>query len=1062
MAVRIKGLPSFTAWATGFCLALMGVSVAAVGQAADKAAIADGAFSMLKGVPEKALTGRPNVRPTVFQAAQVNWDVLKGLLANAPLEAAPQVQPPVVISLPMPDGWLARFNVVESPIMEPGLAAKFPEFKTYMGQGIDDPTASVRLDYTPQGFHAFIKSGNGSVFIDPYDGGDTSVVASYFKQDLHRVTNWKCATVDENPQPEPAVPAETPKRESRPGGGFEPRGGEFVTRHQYRLAVATTGEYTLYHSALNGRSVNVTDGMAAVVTAVNRINEVYDTEVAVRFILVANNNVLIFTNPNTDGYANDGSASDRDINQAKLDTGVGNGAYDVGHVFQTGPGGIAFFRAPCSTSNKGKGLSGITDPINDGFWVDFVAHEMGHQFDGRHNFNNCFGGPGDLPSLGFEPASGTSIMCYAGICFANDIQPHSDVMFSQNSLERINAFISTTQCDTESFTGNHSPTITDAGRLFIIPSQTPFVLRPVTYGDSDNDALTFSWEQMDTGDPVPLPLQDNGFAPLFRVFPFSSNPARTFPNLTTLRTNIPAVGEILPASARDLNFRCVVRDNHAGGGGTASFARRITVNANSGPFAVTSPNTNVSWFGTRTVTWNKANTDIAPVSTLNVRILLSLDSGATFPIVLANSVPNTGTAQVVIPADTTPSNFARIKVEAINNIYFDQSDVDFRIVAPPQTVAYVATGKNSFSDQEPNGNRNNGIDPGESNIAVFVEVINNGLLTGTNVSGTLVSLTPGITVVTNTAPFPDLPTNSPQKNLTPFIIAASPTFNCTNTISLRMNLSSAQGPLNNIPVSFVGGVLPFPIQHVFSFQGPPVSIPDFPGPAAIVPVLVSGLTDTVTEVRLSFDGTLCSNAPGATTVGLEHSYVSDLQVRLAAPGAAGPAALLMNRPGYVAPTSQNPAGGDNPGNNFCGTLLRDGAASGTSIQNVTSGEAPFPGEYNPNQSFSGFNGLTGNALNGTWTLSALDLSGGDTGNIRGFSLIIITQGARFCSSPGTPCDPDFNQDGNGDQGDVDYLINVVAGGANPNAIDPDFNGDGNVDANDIDALINAVAGGGCP
>jgi hypothetical protein len=60
------------------------------------------------------------------------------------------------------------------------------------------------------------------------------------------------------------------------------------------------------------------------------------------------------------------------------------------------------------------------------------------------------------------------------------------------------------------------------------------------------------------------------------------------------------------------------------------------------------------------------------------------------------------------------------------------------------------------------------------------------------------------------------------------------------------------------------------------------------------------------------------------------------------------------------------------------------------------------------------------------------------------------------------CDPDVNQDGNVDQDDVSYLINVVGGGENPTGIDPDFNQDGNVDQDDIAALINTVGGGGCP
>ncbi|MCC6951811.1 MAG: hypothetical protein IT433_10245, partial [Phycisphaerales bacterium] len=63
---------------------------------------------------------------------------------------------------------------------------------------------------------------------------------------------------------------------------------------------------------------------------------------------------------------------------------------------------------------------------------------------------------------------------------------------------------------------------------------------------------------------------------------------------------------------------------------------------------------------------------------------------------------------------------------------------------------------------------------------------------------------------------------------------------------------------------------------------------------------------------------------------------------------------------------------------------------------------------------------------------------------------------------GPSCDPDLNQDGNVDQDDIAYLINVVGGGENPTGIDPDFNQDGNVDQDDIAALINTVGGGGCP
>jgi hypothetical protein len=64
--------------------------------------------------------------------------------------------------------------------------------------------------------------------------------------------------------------------------------------------------------------------------------------------------------------------------------------------------------------------------------------------------------------------------------------------------------------------------------------------------------------------------------------------------------------------------------------------------------------------------------------------------------------------------------------------------------------------------------------------------------------------------------------------------------------------------------------------------------------------------------------------------------------------------------------------------------------------------------------------------------------------------------------PPPSCDPDLNQDGNVDQDDVSYLINVIGGGENPTGIDPDFNGDGNADQDDVLALINTIGGAGCP
>jgi subtilisin-like proprotein convertase family protein len=990
----------------------------------------EGVFTLLKSVPPAVDAMRANVRPGVYQAAAVDWNALRAWLDTAPMEDTPDARVrPLVFSLPTPDGTFARFAVVNSPVMEPGLAAQFPEIQTFLAQGIDDPAATARLDYTPHGFHAQVLSPNGTYYIDPWSFGDTSTV-SYYKSRYVRDTGWRCFTTDED-----APPAQSDGGGG--GGGYQPRA---VTRSNFRLAVSCTGEYAVYHGG------TVALAQAAITTAVNRVTGIYEIDLLTRLTLVANNTNVVFINAATDPYANDSSTADRNQCHTQCVNLIGSANFDIGHVFETGGGGVATIGSVCSSTSKGRGLSGFPAPINDPFTVDYVAHEMGHQFNGRHCFNSCGGGPGDSYAYAYEPGSGSTIMAYAGICGSDDLQPHSDAMFHSGSLDLMRTFAaSTATCRTTTALSNSNPTVS-AGSNATIPKSTPFILT-ATASDPDGNALTYSWEERDTGTTAdPLPSNDLGANPIVRARPPSTSPSRMVPPLANvLAGNTAATGEILPTTSRTMNFRVVVRDNVAGAGGVATSDMTITVDGNSGPFQVTSPNSNVAWSGVRTVTWNVAGTSGAPVNCANVKISLSTDGGNSFPTVLLASTPNTGSASVTLPNLTTSS--ARIKVEAVGNIFFDVSNTNFSI-SPSTTVAFSGTGVNVLTDTAPNGNGNGRADPGESALSLIVQMVNSGGATATGVTGTLTSLTPTASIVSGVSAYANMPTGSPQSNTTPFVLGVDPSHACGSPVNLRLTLNSAQGS-GTYDFSISTGAPGAPVAFPAAYTTPVVAIPDNTPAGVNIPISVSGFTGNTSLVTFRFDGSACSAADGATTVGLDHTYLGDLIAMLTSP--TGQVCTLFDRPGVPATTYGN------DGNNLCNTEFRDSAS--TPLENAVNTQSPFTGAWLPASPLSVFNGTN---PNGTWVLNVSDNAGADTGSVRAFTLTITAPRSVTCDPPAAECDPDYNQDGNADQDDVIYLINVIGGGDNPTGRDPDFTGDGNADQDDVVALINAVGGGGCP
>lgn len=609
-------------------------------------------------------TGERFIKPIKFRTLNLNTPDLKTLLQSAPLEK--NVHPKYsnsVISLPMPDGTYLRFKFSESPVMEDGLAVQFPEIKTYLGQGIDDPYSSVRFDITPLGFHAMIFSERGTVFIDPYALGDNMNYISYFKSDFRTDKRMTCEVIDER----------TPEQKHAPQIPDMLAEGELRT---YRTVIACTGEYAAFFGGTPAGA------LAAIVVSLNRVNGVYEKEASVRMVLVANNNLVVYTNSSTDPYTNGNGNTMLGQNQTTCDNVIGTANYDIGHVFSTGGGGVANLQCVCAAGSKARGVTGSGAPVGDPYDIDYVAHEMGHQFGGNHTFNSTTsscGGGNRNNNTAYEPGSGSTIMAYAGICGSSDLQPNSDAYFHTKSLDEIISFTQLAggnSCPVTTVNGNHNPVVTMPSDGFAIPISTPFELTGSATDADLTDILSYCWEQYDLG-PAGTPNSPSGNAPIFRSFNPVPSGTRTFPKLSNLLNNSSTIGEILPTYTRSLTFRLTARDNRAGGGGRGTGTIAFGVDAAAGPFLVTSPNTNVTWNTPypQTVTWNVANTNAATVNCATVNILLSTDGGNTFPTVLAASTPNDGSQQITLPSVNTAT--ARIKVKAVGNVFFDISNTNF-------------------------------------------------------------------------------------------------------------------------------------------------------------------------------------------------------------------------------------------------------------------------------------------------------------------------------------------------------------------------------------------------
>ena len=584
-----------------------------------------------------------------------------------------------IIELPDANGNLKRFSIKETSNFEVGLQQKFPEITSFSAKGIDDETAFAKISLGTDGFHALIFSGTQeTVYIDPYTK-DNKLYLVYKRSSLSaEEKDFKCL-VEETSTKTTFSPLQFLKN---------PNDGKLRT---YRLALVCSGEYADFHLGPNQQNIpsTATDQekktavLSAMNTSITRVNGIFEKDLSVKLILVEDNDKLIFLDKTTDNITDFDPNKMLNEVQSKCDNLIGDANYDMGHIFSIGGDGLAGLGVVCVSGQKGRGVTGRSSPVGDAYDIDFVIHEMGHQFGANHTQNNnC----NRNNSTAIEPGSASTIMGYGGICPPN-VQGQSDDYFHSVSIAEMWDIITTSAtCAAITNTNNSAPTA-NAGLDYAIPKSTPFKLIGTAADANGMGSLTYNWEQLDKEVGTMPPLETNSTGPMFRSLPSKTTPTRFFPDITTVIAGNGSIGstwERIPSVARELNFSFTVRDNHIGGGGLARDDMKVMI-VDAAPFEVISQNSLVTWNTgtTQTVTWERGTSHQSPINCVLVNIKLSIDGGLTFPITLKANTANDGSETVIVPNNPTTS--ARIMVEAADNIFYNINTTNFEIISTVPT-----------------------------------------------------------------------------------------------------------------------------------------------------------------------------------------------------------------------------------------------------------------------------------------------------------------------------------------------------------------------------------------
>ena len=612
-----------------------------------------------KDIPAKALS------------FSFNYSNLQSQLHNAPERGVANASGNLIIQIPNANGDLERFEVIEASVMAPELQAKYPEIRSYAGFGIDDPSAYLRFSISPyKGMNGIVLSGNtGATIIEGHPGQANRIAVFNRKMRTGKPGDriFSCETED--------VPLIL---EELGLDADDMRSADDGILRTFELTVSTTGEYSTYHGGTLA-TVN-----AAITTTMTRVNGIFENEFNVTMTLIAGNDSVLYFNTATDPYGNTTGNYNTEL-RTTLESVIGESNYDVGHLFANlqNNGNAGCIGCVCSNANnndKGSGWTSAVIPEGDFFDVDYVAHEMGHQFGANHTWTH---GGNEGTNVQVEPGSGSTIMSYAGITGATDVQPNVDPYFHTVSVEQVTANVKTKGCDGEMNTGNSTPTA-NAGSNITLPIGTPFRLIGSGSDTDGGDILTYCWEQIDEDNAsttYPDETSTSNNSVLFRSYNPTTSTERIFPKIEDL-LDFGVNGttwERIPTVSRSADFRLTVRDNRPGGASNNYDDMIVTWDNTKGPLAVTSQNTSgLMWSAgdTETISWDVNSTDTMAGAS-NVDILLSIDGGLTYPITLVSNTVNDGTENIIVP--NNPAPFCRVMVQPTGAQFFAINTVDFAI-----------------------------------------------------------------------------------------------------------------------------------------------------------------------------------------------------------------------------------------------------------------------------------------------------------------------------------------------------------------------------------------------